>query len=281
MISFAPGVRYVDEPFNVEYYPDINPVRRAYHYFSDQTKAHRQEEVRQYLQGFNEVFGRHFWRDLRQVRSVKRAYIFLADRILRTYSRPLYKDPFMLFAAPWLARELGADVIVTIRHPAAFVASLKVKNWVFDFGHFAGQRRLMREQLLAPYWEDIKAYAANPPDIIEQGILVWKCLYYKVSDYQEAYRNDPHWYFVRHEDLSLDPIEKFRRLFAHFGLPYSGRVQRQIRATSQSKEKSKIKRDSRSNLRTWQKRLSPEEIERIKAGTRDIWQHFYGEEDWE
>ena len=47
--------------------------------------------------------------------------------------RPLLKDPIAIMSCEWLAETFNMDVIVVIRHPAAFVASLKVAGWEFAF----------------------------------------------------------------------------------------------------------------------------------------------------
>jgi hypothetical protein len=72
---------------------------------------------------------------------------------------PLIKDPIALFAAEWLADVFGVRVVVLIRHPAAFAASLKRLNWTHPFGDFLAQPLFMRD-LLAPFEEDIRRFAA-------------------------------------------------------------------------------------------------------------------------
>ncbi len=39
--------------------------------------------------------------------------------------RPLIKDPIGLFSYKWLVSKFDMDVLVLIKHPAAFVSSLK------------------------------------------------------------------------------------------------------------------------------------------------------------
>ncbi len=40
-------------------------------------------------------------------------------------ARPLLKDPIAVLSAPWLERTFGMQVVFSVRHPAAFAASLK------------------------------------------------------------------------------------------------------------------------------------------------------------
>jgi hypothetical protein len=39
--------------------------------------------------------------------------------------------------------------------------------------------------------------------------------------------------------------------------------------------------DSKANIKNWQKRLKPEDIERVRALTEDVSQHYYTDEDWD
>jgi hypothetical protein len=41
-----------------------------------------------------------------------------------------------------------------------------------------------------------------------------------------------------------------------------------------------LKRDSSSNIWNWKSRLEPEKIEQTRECARDIWPHFYSDEDW-
>ena len=75
----------------------------------------------------------------------------------RSEKTPLLKDPIAFFSAEWLERTFGMRVIVTVRHPGAFAASLKRKNWSFDFNRFLEQPSLMRDHL-EPYREEIASF---------------------------------------------------------------------------------------------------------------------------
>jgi hypothetical protein len=41
-----------------------------------------------------------------------------------------------------------------------------------------------------------------------------------------------------------------------------------------------VKRNSEENIKTWKKRLSSDEILKIKKGTEKVWKKFYSEKDW-
>ena len=176
------------------------------------------------------------------------------------------------------------DVVLTIRHPAAFVASLKVKEWHHDFNHFLRQTDLMQNEL-QEHAATIEHYAKNPPDVLQQGILLWNILYSMVSNYQKKYSSQ--WLFVRHEDLSLDPLKEFKRLFDHLGLEFTSDTRKIIiesttgsGVSTRETDVFNVKRDSKMNVKAWKDRLTESEIASIKESTHRIWPLFYTEADW-
>ena len=199
-------------------------------------------------------------------------------------ARPLVKDPFALLAVEWLAATFGMDIVILIRHPAAFASSIKRLNWPFPFDHFLRQPQLMRDHL-APFEQQIKEYAETDQDIIDQAILLWRILYYVVSEYQ---RRGDKFIFVRHEDLSRDPVGGFQDLFARLELDFSPEVRSLVQEHSAPsnpedvpvEDAFSLKRDSKAGIWTWKDRLTGSEIERIRAGTWDVAQAFYSNDDW-
>jgi len=277
IIANAPKVKLVYEPFNLNTAGQRQlPFRYWNEYVSYNTK-HSHQEVKRKIKG---LYG--FKRS-----QLNYPYDTLSLENLRLYFyriwasltyRPLLKDPIAIFSAPWIYEEFKSDVVVIIRHPAAFVASLKVAHWPFDFSHFLEQKELLNDYL-GDYREEIKSFSESPRSIVEQGCLLWNIMYSTVAKFQTTYANQ--WYFVTHEQLSLEPKLEFTALLDYLGLTYTKRVQEKIRTTTNSKEVDEHHRNSQENIKTWKKRLSSEEIRYIKAKTSNVWPHFYGEPDWE
>lgn len=200
--------------------------------------------------------------------------------------RPLVKDPIALFAAPWLADRFGMDVVAMIRHPAAFCSSIKVKKWVFDWTHWSRQTELM-DTLLAPFRDDLAEAQKRGCDLVDQGILQWRIFHHVIDAYR---RTRPEWHYVRHEDLSLDPVGGYRKMFEHCKLTWTPESQRTIEQSSEEgnlkdaavagKSTHYVQLDAKANIKNWQKRLSADEIARIRNGTEDVSHKFYGDEDW-
>jgi hypothetical protein len=209
---------------------------------------------------------------------------FLGYRIKR-YT-PLVKDPIAFFSAAWMSKKLGMSVVMLIRHPAAFVSSVKKLNWQHPFSHFLDQKLLM-EKMLGPFESEIRAYADRQAEIIDQAILLWRMIHHTVLEYKMAHGD---WIFVRHEDLSLDPVREFRILCGQLGLEFSSSTEDAIQNYSgplnpQDPDapvgsEDTLKRDSRMNIRNWKNRLSLNEIEKIRNKVEDISRFFYSDSDW-
>jgi len=195
---------------------------------------------------------------------------------------PLIKDPICLTAVEWIHKRWKSKNVFLIRHPAAFVSSLLRLNWRFNFENFIKQPELIN-RFLKPYESDINS---PPEDFISEASLIWLCTTKIIIDYQEIY---PNWIYIRHEDLSYNPIKEFKLLFKKLELPYTSKVKRLIKATShhtnpsEVSDKSKVhqlQRNSKENIKNWKKRLTNKEIKKIRDMTEHISNKFYSDKDW-
>jgi hypothetical protein len=208
----------------------------------------------------------------------------LSLRARALHLHPLWKDPIALFSAEWLAERFHMKVVVLIRHPAAFAASLKRLGWWFKFSNWLEQERLMRGDL-AGYAEAIRHYADGKKDLVDQAILMWNCMYSVVGRYR---KDHPEWAFVRHEDLAADPLGRYPELYDHCGLAWNPAAEAAIRKFSQSPDATPlsadrptdIRRESRTTVSVWKRILTAEETGRIRAGTSDVAGLYYDAGDW-
>ena len=284
MLAASPQVAYISEPLNVWHRPGLLrvPVSKWYTLICTENES-------QYLPAFRDMLSFRYglWREMRSLTSRKdflrmgRDFsIFLRGRLLR--QRPLIKDPFAVFSAPWFAERLGCRVVITVRHPAAFASSLKRLNWPFDFCDLLEQPTLMQR------WLDVdraEMETISKDDIIGQAALLWRMIYRVVARMMKLH---PSFIVVRHEDLSLDPVPGYRDLYAALDLDFTPQVEATILNASSSEnpaELSKkkvhaVKLDSRANLDNWKKRLSADEIIRIRKMTGKTANLFYSDEEW-
>ena len=281
----AGGFAYVSEPLNVLHRPGVMraPVRHWYQYITRENEA-------EFLPAFQKTLALRYGL-LAEIKSLKsRRDIFRMGRDLGIFLRgrvarhpALLKDPFAVFSLPWFAERLNCRVVVTIRHPAAFASSLKKLNWPFDFKDLLNQPLLMRDHL-EPFRAEMEKI--RPDDIIGQAALLWRMVYRVV--HAEMTRI-PSMLIVRHEDLSLDPLAGYARVYEALGLAYTAKVQETIRNSSSSENPAElssrkthsVKLDSRANLENWKKRLSADEIARVRALTEDVASLFYADVKWD
>ncbi|RME60372.1 sulfotransferase [Candidatus Parcubacteria bacterium] len=284
MIALSPEVTYVHEPFSPIHRPGICRAR-FHHWYTFLCD----ENADGYRQALAETLALkyQFREELRACRSTRDIGRMLRDAFSFTRgrvrgNRVLIKDPIAFFSAEWLAQTFSMDVVVLIRHPAAFVGSLKRAGWTFRFANLFQQPMLM-QRLPACYRDEIQRFTQSERDIVDQGILLWRIIHTVILEYQ---KHHPEWIYLRHEDLARDPQSGFGELYDRLGLQMTPSIEAKIRrycSTIQEADKlpvHAIRRDSSRTLTAWKQRLSRNEIHRIRKATEDIASRFYGERDW-
>ena len=259
----SPPVAYLWEPFSLLHRPGVCDAVFPYwfQYICEENAAGFESSIGDMLSHRYKTLA-----ELRAVRTPKDVGRLVRDRSRfiqaeRSHARPLLKDPIAVFSAEWLCDTFDMDVIVLIRHPAAFSYSIKRYDWTHPFDHFVKQPLLMRD-LLTPYEEELQAAAESAPPILDQAILLWNVIHSAIQRFRER---RPRWLFVRLEDLANDPLGGFREIYERLGLAFDDRVAANIEATSGSSNpeeadrRSDIRRDSRASIVTWKKRLKDEE----------------------
>ena len=284
MLSADRSAAYISEPLNVLHRRGVYraEVKHWYQYINA-------ENEEQYLPVFHQLlkFRYHLFAELGSLRSQKDFMrmgrdlsIFMKGKLLG--QRALLKDPFAVFSAPWFAQKLNCKVVITIRHPGGFASSLKRLNWSFDFHDLLDQPMLMRDYLEADR-ADMEAMQAD--DIVGQSALLWRMIYRSVHTTRSLF---PNFKLVRHEDLSLDPVAGYKSLYDSLGLTFDEKVRDTILNSSSSenptelskKKVHSVKLDSRANMDNWKKRLTPQEITRIRKLTEDVSHLFYSDTEW-
>jgi hypothetical protein len=292
MLAANRSTAYISEPLNVLHRRGVFSanVKHWYQYITA-------ENEEKYLPAFRELFNYryHLFAEIGSLRSRKDFLrmgrdlsVFLNGKLRG--QRVLLKDPFAVFSTPWFAQKLNCKVVITIRHPGGFASSLKRLNWPFDFRDLLDQPMLMRDHLEADR-ADMEAMQAD--DIVGQSALLWRMIYRSVHTtlrqaQGEARELFPDFKVVRHEDLSLDPVTGYKSLYESLGLTFDEQVRDTILNSSSSENPTELSRkkvhsvklDSRANMDNWKKRLTPEEVTRIRKLTEDVSHLFYSDEEW-
>jgi Sulfotransferase family len=285
MIATSPSVGYIHEPFNPLLRPGIFTAKipNWFMYVTEENETPFYKPLKNTL-----AFRFSVSAELPELRSprlvgrmAKNWYNFYRNR--SHHAIPLMKDPIALFSSEWLAQRFEMRVIMLIRHPAAFASSLRRLNWGHDFSGFLQQPLLMRDHL-APFANEIEAFAKNKQDILDQAILLWRMMHHVMLKYQAAHSD---WLYLRHEDISADPLQHFTHIFKHLKLDFTEQIKTTIEDYTNSSNPSDAqkghiltKRDSKSNIKSWKKKLSEAEITHIRTKVEDISHWFYSDSDW-
>ena len=197
------------------------------------------------------------------------------------HQRLIIKDPIAALSSDWIAKNFDLEVIVLVRHPAAFAASLKRLGWWHPLEHFLKQTALMQRHL-EPYRAEI---ASKPQDIVEQAAIIWKCLYGVLLTYLDSH---PNWLVSKHEVLSRNPIAELRAMYEALGLQWSTTVEENVLRYTRcgnSVDAPKgtvhhLQRDSVANIARWKETLTADEIAQVYEITSPICSSYYQNEDW-
>lgn len=287
-LARAPGIGYIDEPYDPNHRPGICRARwNQWYAYVSKENAHLHERAIADTLAFRYSPAAELGalRSLHDAgRMARDAGLWLGRRLRGV--RPLMKDPIAFFSAPWLADRFGMKVLVLVRHPAAFASSLKRLDWRFRFSNWLDQPLLLRDWL-GPWEERIRAAVADPNrDVIDEAALCWSVIYDVAARFRERY---PDWLFARHEDLSMDPVGEFARLYERLDLTMTPEVRSWLERTTGAGNPAEaptgishaLTRDSRANTRNWIRRLGRDEILRLRDGTQGVAEKWYSEEHWE
>jgi hypothetical protein len=298
MLCAGEQAGYISEPLNLLHRPGIfaAPIRHWYTYICPSNED-------AYLAAFRQTLSYRYSlaRELQALRSLKDWGRMIRDstnslRFRVEGRRPLLKDPFAVFSAAWFAERLGCQVVITVRHPAAFASSLKRLGWAFDFNSLLEQPLLM-EELLEPLLDETSLeqmrqaarQSRQDPgqaDILAQAGLLWRVIYQVVQRRSERQAD---WRVVRHEDLSREPVKGYQALYTALDLDFSAQAEETILRSSSSENPSELAQkqqhatrlDSQAAVQNWKRRLTPPEISLIRRLTEDVAAHFYPNLDWE
>ncbi len=288
-LCFSKELFYVWEPFNC-----MSPIPFARHPFERHYRRVLPEEsrkVKSYVRkkAIFELYkgtpgGRGVSAKFRKVFSaVYKHALWAAGR-----KAPLYKDPIAVMSAEWFQKNFDARVVMVVRHPGAYVNSIKRLNWPMCVEEFASQPLLMNT---LPEWltSEIHSRIAERPRpkgyVTEDAALCWKVFHQVVHQYRNRH---PEWILVRHEDISLNYIEGFRALYSKLDLTWDHEIERIIHSHCNSGNETvqgdvchHFTQNSAELTRLWKENLSPGERETVRLVTEPVASLFYDDSSWE
>ena len=284
ILSSAPQTVLIREPFSPLHRPGIfaKEIPHWYQYLDTETGEAFVDSYREML-----CFRYGFRREMKAIRSFKDVGRMVRDSFEMSRARfgtsykAIVKDPLALLSTKWIIDQFQSKAVILVRHPAAFVSSLKRVEWKMSFKNFIAQPALM-DAYLTPFRSEIERALENPSSLITRGALLWKILY---SVVQEHFSTHPGVRIVRHEDLSVNPLEQYEKLFQWLGLAYTRAVVERINKYSSSQNPKEargnkvfeLKRNSAASINLWKQKLSAEEIDTVFRITAPVLEYYYPE----
>jgi hypothetical protein len=273
MIAHSPLVHYIHEPFNIDYSPCKIKAAYWFQYITRENETPMYQQIEQLVNPSPSPAAPP------KSKSISQLLNFFKPLIGQ--QRVLIKDPIAVFSVEWLVQRFNMDAVVLIRHPAAFADSIRERNWTHNFTHFLNQPLLMEEHF-GIFKEEILKFTRKEYDIIDQAILLWKLIYYMVSKYREKH---PEWFYIKHEDLSLDPLKGFKEIFGYLKIGLSKEIKKIIREHSNytnliDGDIHSIKRNSKVIIKKWKNKFTGKEIKKIRDSVEHISRKFYSDEEW-
>lgn len=282
-VSQAPNVELVYEPFNLETTRYNFEYKFDYWFEHVPTSSKRSVIEKEFDQYIPNNFFQYPIKICRESGYSLMTPLIFAKYLLLSTNRPRYllKDPIALLSAGWLNERYDLKVVCMIRNPFAFVGSLKKQGWDFDFQNFLNQDELMRTWL-SGFKDEIEKVAAEG-DFIDRVSLLWNVLNFVILEYQKKY---PEWFFIKHGRLARDPVKNFKKMFRYLELDFTNEIENYIRKFTSEKNPAEAKsneyqpRDAEKVIQAWRKRLTDEEIERVKEATSEICNQLYPNQEF-
>jgi hypothetical protein len=147
-IALSRNVRYVSEPFNVEY-PNNEVDFKLEHQFTYAPASPQLKEIQISFERLLNYNPFHRAWNICKIRGLdaKTPVRFCKHLILQSRpTRILIKDPIALLSADWLHQMFGFNVVCMIRNPLGFVGSLKKAGWEFNFKDLFVQQELLKKR---------------------------------------------------------------------------------------------------------------------------------------
>ncbi|WP_197061454.1 sulfotransferase [Halobacillus sp. BBL2006] len=298
MLSLSPEVGYIHEPFNKEYglkniksnfqflhanHCEIGVYESSLEQLLLKKGIFKRIPISYLLRGNKSIYKRLMnfvgWTLIKS----RPNYIYKKAKLNPLVKRFLIKDPMLLFSTEWIVNNYDFEIVMVVRHPAAFVSSLKRLNWQFDFHTLKNQRELLETYpTLRQLLEEIDEESLSN---IEKWAFLWNCYNSFIYDISQKY---PSIKVVRHEDLSKFPIEEFEKLYKHLNINFTEKIKSQLKVYTGEENPTNpiknnvhtLKRNSRENVKRWKSNLSKKEISEIKEITNEVSNYFYDDSDW-
>jgi hypothetical protein len=251
ILGSCTGVRYVYEPFNLDWVPELRGGLSHFKYL----EANSEPTPSLQLAVDSAFRGLQCGKQL--TRAAYRGYWGAATR---SASRVVIKDPTACLMTAWIAQQYNAKILIVMRHPCGFASSLAKLDWQVSVNFLLRQENLMREYLGC--YEDVMRRATNDK-WLNRGAF-WAAIH-KVLIEQMA--SHPDWVLSKYENLCSDPNGQFSSLAQKLVLELNGNARSKIQLdstkTRTSSDAGSTRRESRLMPYIWKQRMTKGEIDAV------------------
>ena len=191
--------------------------------------------------------------------------------------RAMLDDPNAIFASRWLTERMGVTTVFVVRDPVRMIGSWRQLGWQPQLQPILDQPDLLRDHL-GEYADDMRNAVAGG-DWLDQMCVLWNV----GNRFVDAAREELDVVVVRYEDLAAEPLAQYEALYAACGLSWTDAARSAIEeATTAASDSGQgfswslrgglsrtafRRMDSRASIAQPDRRLDPDEAERVRAAT--------------
>lgn len=206
-------------------------------------------------------------------------YEYYKFKVSKNVKNLIFKDPLASLSTSFLTDRYEFKTVVMLRHPYSYYYSMKKQDWGANpYENFFSQQGL-NKMFGERYGEILDTYKNNKK---LYSLIEYMIVYNELSQFKD----NESYYFLKHEELSLNPNHEFKKVYEFCGLNFNSKIQKYIFDNTKANNKkdtkkvSNTKRDSKSIIYNWKGKISKEEMNLIKELTFDIIKDYYPDEEW-
>ena len=260
MLAGDPAIGVIHEPLNLDY-----GMRHADQWYPCADDLRQAEIVRAVIEPALNGRGRYKARPSDPLlKRVTRSLTGGPDEwryrnAMRWADHLVFKDPFAVLSSAWLARQYDMQVVVMVRHPCAYLASLKRMSWmpptqiVADNLYPEGRPRELEDRI------------SQAQSFAERTGLFWSLIYGHVLKAREV--EPERILLMRHEDVSTAPDAYAPQLLDHLRINRREGIVERFRSSTSGEIVSPpegvihaFERDAYKMVSFWREKLTEDEI---------------------
>ena len=265
-LSRAPGVFYYSEPCHPDHTrmpPEAHDPIWSRHLRPGDGDPHFERRL-------GAAFAGHVWRG-----SGHSATAFA--RRMAARPRIVVKEVASFASLEWVVDRWDPDVLVILRHPGAYAASVRAIGQ--DPAELARFRLLRDAPSLRGELSDLGDHLARVATPLEAIVASWAI---RTRVALRARERHPDWRLIHYEALAARPVERFRALYGDLGLTWTPRIEAWIRSRTETDRPGSVTvRRSSERIHRWRDLFDAREIASIRAVLEPFELPVYAApEDW-